>query len=65
MNDLGPEQVKEFDNFWDTSTSYILNSFSLNDPDMTYNYLVIIVTMVVWICICYFFMKQRLKLKLS
>ena len=61
LNDLDEQQVKQFDDFWDYKTSYILNSFSLNDPDMTYNFLVIIGTIAVWVFVCYYFMKHKLK----
>ena len=61
LNDLDKEQLKNFDDFWDFKTSYILNSFSLNDPDMTYNFLVITTTIAVWVFVCFFFMRYKLK----
>lgn len=61
LNDLDKQQIKQFDDFWDYKTSYILNSFSLNDPDMTYNFLVILTTIALWVFVCYFLMKHKLK----
>ncbi|KAI3480386.1 hypothetical protein L1887_57462 [Cichorium endivia] len=61
INDLDAEQLKEFDNVWDSKTNFVLNSFGLFSLDATQNYIVLFTTLALVTSACYFFFSYRLK----
>lgn len=61
MNDLDEAGLDKLNDFWDTKTSYILDSFDLNDPDITWNLVVILSTILFFVSLCYFTLTFKLK----
>ena len=61
MNDLDEAEMDRLNNFWNYKTSYILDSFDLNNPDMTENLVIITITIVVFTIMCYVAMFMKLK----
>lgn len=62
INNLNDDQIKELESFWNLKTSFVLNAFDLNDPNMTHNFVVILVTIALSTVVCYFFLAHKLKM---
>ena len=61
MNELEDGELERLNDFWDTKTSYILDSFNLNDPDITWNLAIILLTIAVFVLLCYCTLLYKLK----
>lgn len=61
MNDLDESEMQRLDYFWNWKTSYLLDSFNLNNPDMTENLAIIVITIFVLTTMCYVAMLLKLK----
>lgn len=61
MNDLDEEEMGRLSYFWEHKTSYILDSFDLNNPDLRENLLIIAITIGAFMTLCYITLLMKLK----
>lgn len=58
---LNETELDRLEDFWDTKTSYILDSFSCQEDLLTENILIIIITILVFILTCYLSLLYKLR----
>lgn len=62
MNDLDENEMNRLEDFWNTKTSYILDSFSCQDTSLLFdNILITIVTIFVIALIAYILLILKIK----
>ena len=61
MNDLDEEGMNKLNNFWNTKTSYILDSFSIENPEMTTNLIMIMCTITLLVTLSYATLRFTLR----
>ena len=54
-------QLPSFSISWEHKTSYILDSFDLNNPDLRQNLLIIVITIGGFCALCYVTLLMKLK----
>lgn len=61
MNDLDDTEMDRLNYFWEHKTSYILDSFDLNNPDLRENLAIIVITIGFFMLLCYITLLMKLK----
>lgn len=60
-NDLNDDAVKKINDFWEYNNSYLLNTYQLNDSDITENLQVLFMTIFLLVSLCYFVLIYKIR----